>query len=217
MNDEGVRQKAAEDLEATERQIDLLRTQIVEQEQHAENVRRFLALYQAYQPATGATAAIGGRCRPPSRPTTWSLRPSGGATDDPRHYLGARRRRPPVCGAVRRRAARAARDARAPHQQHPRLPRDPRRAPRLGRARRRGRHRRASAPPSPCNTRPSTLTTPPGSLPAPSPLADGRGPSLARRPRAPPSFPAHLPLLLILPPSSRVASSALAARHALLV
>lgn len=59
MNDEGVRQKAAEDLEAAEQQIQVLRAQIVEQEQHADDVRRFLALYQAYQPATGAAAAIG--------------------------------------------------------------------------------------------------------------------------------------------------------------
>lgn len=60
MNDEGVRQKAAEDLEAAERQIELLRAQIVEQEQHAEDVRRFLALYQAYQPATGVSAPVSG-------------------------------------------------------------------------------------------------------------------------------------------------------------
>ena len=60
MNDDGVRQRAAEDLESAERQIELLRAQIVEQEQHAEDVRRFLALFQAYQPG-GATPAVGSR------------------------------------------------------------------------------------------------------------------------------------------------------------
>ena len=49
--DEGVRQKAAEDLEDAERQIAALRAQIVEQEQHAEDVRRFLELDQRYQPS----------------------------------------------------------------------------------------------------------------------------------------------------------------------
>ena len=54
MTDEGVRLKAAEDLEAAERQIEALRAQIVQQEQHAEDVRRFLALYQQYQPGASS-------------------------------------------------------------------------------------------------------------------------------------------------------------------
>jgi hypothetical protein len=57
VNDEAVRMKAAEDLEAAERQIELLKAQIAEQEQHAEDVRHFLALYQAYQPAPAALPA----------------------------------------------------------------------------------------------------------------------------------------------------------------
>lgn len=57
MTDEGVRLKAAEDLEAAERQIEVLRAQIVQQEQHAEDVRRFLALYQQYQPGGASSSA----------------------------------------------------------------------------------------------------------------------------------------------------------------
>ena len=56
MTDEGVRLKAAEDLQSAERQIEALRAQILEQEQHAEDVRRFLALYQQYQPSAGSQA-----------------------------------------------------------------------------------------------------------------------------------------------------------------
>ena len=64
--DEGVRQKAAEDLEAAERQIELLRAQIVEQEQHADDVRRFLELYQRYQPGGSDLTAGSGRSIEPA-------------------------------------------------------------------------------------------------------------------------------------------------------